>query len=38
VLKADPRLGVLRHIDAGHDTAVAAAQSHGLRVPMLNDA
>src|SRR5215475_7552533 len=35
VLKADPGLGVLRHVDAGYDTAVAAARSSGLRVPML---
>src|SRR5204862_4475843 len=35
VLKADPGLGVVRHVDAGYDAAVAAARSHGLRVPML---
>jgi len=35
VLKADPGLGVLRHVDAGYDLAVTAARSHGLRVPML---
>jgi urocanate hydratase len=35
VLKADPGLGVLRHVDAGYDTAVAAAHEAGLRVPML---
>ncbi|MBV9943327.1 MAG: urocanate hydratase, partial [Solirubrobacterales bacterium] len=35
VLKADPGLGVVRHADAGYDLAVAAARSHGLRVPML---
>jgi len=38
VLKADPGLGVLRHVDAGYDTAVAAAHERGLRVPMLDDA
>src|SRR5947209_7723629 len=38
VLKADPGLGVLRHVDAGYDTAVAAAREHGLRVPMRSDA
>jgi urocanate hydratase len=37
VLKADPGLGVLRHVDAGYDTAVAAAREHGLRVPMLSE-
>jgi urocanate hydratase len=35
VLKADPGLGVLRHVDAGYEQAIAAAQEHGLRVPML---
>jgi urocanate hydratase len=35
VLKADPGLGVVRHVDAGYDSAVAAARSHGLRLPML---
>ena len=37
VLKADPGLGVLRHVDAGYDTAVTSARSHGLRVPMLTE-
>jgi urocanate hydratase len=35
VLKADPGLGIVRHVDAGYDTAVAAAREHGLRIPML---
>jgi urocanate hydratase len=35
VLKADPGLGVVRHVDAGYDSAVAAAREHGLRIPML---
>ncbi len=34
-LKADPGLGIVRHADAGYEQAIAAAQSHGLRVPML---
>jgi len=37
VLKADPGLGVVRHVDAGYDTAVVAARDHGLRIPMLGD-
>jgi urocanate hydratase len=35
VLKADPGLGIVRHVDAGYDQAVAAAERHGLRIPML---
>jgi urocanate hydratase len=35
VLSNDPGLGVLRHVDAGYDDAVAAAARGGLRVPML---
>jgi urocanate hydratase len=38
VLKADPGLGIVRHADAGYEDAVAAAQRHGLRIPMLGDA
>jgi urocanate hydratase len=34
VLTADPAMGVLRHVDAGYDEAVAAAERGGLRVPM----
>jgi urocanate hydratase len=37
VLKADPGLGVVRHVDAGYDSAVAAARDHGLRIPMLDE-
>ncbi|WP_402373900.1 urocanate hydratase [Isoptericola rhizosphaerae] len=33
VLSNDPALGVLRHVDAGYDGAVAAAGRGGLRVP-----
>jgi len=35
VLTTDPGLGVVRHADAGYDQAVAAAQRHGIRMPML---
>jgi urocanate hydratase len=38
VLKADPGLGIVRHVDAGYDEAIAAAERHGLRIPMLADA
>ncbi|HEV6953960.1 MAG TPA: urocanate hydratase [Promicromonospora sp.] len=34
VLANDPATGVLRHVDAGYDDAVAAAGRGGLRVPM----
>ena len=36
VLNADPGLGIVRHADAGYEQAVAAARSHGLRIPMLD--
>jgi urocanate hydratase len=35
VLTTDPGTGVLRHVDAGYDEAVAAAEEHDLVVPML---
>ncbi|MEU4362335.1 urocanate hydratase [Promicromonospora sp. NPDC023987] len=34
VLANDPATGVLRHVDAGYDDAVGAAERGGLRVPM----
>ncbi len=34
VLTTDPGTGVLRHVDAGYDEALAAAEEHGLRVPL----
>jgi len=34
VLTNDPGLGVLRHADAGYETAITHARDHGLRVPM----
>src|SRR5438067_2210226 len=34
VLATDPGTGVLRHADAGYDDAIAAAEEHGLVVPM----
>jgi urocanate hydratase len=37
VLTADPGTGVMRHLDAGYPEAVAAAELHGLEVPMPPD-
>jgi urocanate hydratase len=34
VLTNDPGLGVIRHVDAGYDTAVEVASQRGLRIPM----
>jgi len=34
VLTTDPGTGVLRHADAGYGEALAAAEEHGLRVPL----
>jgi urocanate hydratase len=34
VLTCDPGLGVVRHADAGYPDAIAAAERHGLRLPM----
>ena len=35
VLWNDPGTGVMRHADAGYETAVACAKEHGLNLPML---
>jgi urocanate hydratase len=35
VLTADPGLGVMRHVDAGYDEAVATATTRGVDVPMM---
>jgi urocanate hydratase len=34
VLTTDPGTGVLRHVDAGYEAAVEAAERHGIVVPM----
>jgi len=34
VLTNDPGIGVVRHADAGYPEAIAAAERHGLRIPM----
>jgi urocanate hydratase len=36
VLTSDPGLGVLRHVDAGYDEAIACAKERGVQVPGLN--
>jgi urocanate hydratase len=33
-LLADPGMGIIRHADAGYPEALAAAERHGVRVPM----
>lgn len=35
VLTSDPGMGVVRHADAGYETAIAAAKRHGIKMPML---
>lgn len=35
VLTTDPGMGVVRHADAGYQTAIAAARRHGIKMPML---
>jgi urocanate hydratase len=37
VLTTDPGMGVVRHADAGYETAVAAARRHGIKLPMLKE-
>jgi urocanate hydratase len=34
VLTNDPAMGVIRHVDAGYDEAIAVADELGVRVPM----
>jgi urocanate hydratase len=34
VLTNDPGMGVIRHVDAGYDEAIAVADRLGVRVPM----
>ena len=34
VLTNDPATGVIRHVDAGYDEAIAVAERQGVRVPM----
>ena len=34
VLRNDPAMGVIRHVDAGYDRAAEVADAQGIRVPM----
>jgi len=36
VLTSDPATGVIRHADAGYETAQAVARDRGVRIPMLD--
>ncbi|MFD1426954.1 urocanate hydratase [Kroppenstedtia sanguinis] len=36
VLTTDPGMGVVRHVDAGYETAVETARTKGVRIPMLD--
>jgi urocanate hydratase len=36
VLTSDPGTGVMRHADAGYETARAVARERGVRIPMLD--
>jgi urocanate hydratase len=36
VLTTDPGMGILRHADAGYPEAIACAQRHGVKIPMLS--
>jgi urocanate hydratase len=33
VLTSDPAMGVLRHVDAGYDEAIATAKERGVKIP-----
>ncbi len=33
----DPGMGVVRHVDAGYDEAIAVARERGVRVPMMRE-
>ena len=33
VLRSDPGMGVVRHVDAGYEEAISFANAHGVRVP-----
>jgi urocanate hydratase len=34
VLTTDPGMGIIRHVDAGYDTAEQVAKDRGVRIPM----
>ena len=33
VLTCDPGMGIIRHVDAGYDEAIKAADEHGVVIP-----
>ena len=35
VLTTDPGIGIVRHADAGYESAIAAVRRHGIKMPML---
>jgi len=37
VLNNDPGIGVVRHADAGYETAIETAKKHNIKMPMLKD-
>lgn len=37
VLTTDPGMGIVRHVDAGYESAEETAREHGIRIPMLGD-
>ncbi|WP_309616633.1 urocanate hydratase [Salinibacterium sp.] len=38
VLSNDPAMGIIRHVDAGYDEAIAAAERGAVRIPMRENA
>ncbi len=38
VLTVDPGMGVVRHVDAGYPEAIAFAQQHHVKIPMIDSA
>jgi urocanate hydratase len=37
VLTTDPGMGIIRHVDAGYESAKEFAKRHGVRIPMMRD-
>ena len=33
VLRSDPGMGIVRHVDAGYEKAVTEAERHGILIP-----
>ena len=36
-LSSDPAMGVIRHVDAGYDEAIACAKERGVTIPGVTD-